>query len=507
MHDVLKAEGLVINHKRTERLYREEGLSLRRKRCRKLPAVARVPLSAPQGPDERWSMDFIHDQLATGRRFRCLTLVDDFTRQCLAILVDTSIGGTSVVAVLQRLALSSRLPKVITVDNGPEFTAKPFTTGLSAPALLSIISSRANRCRTPSSRASMAPSATTASTNIGLAPWPKPDSSSNTGALTTITASALKFLDPFYPEKGSATAAAVARRTLQNVGILPMATGEAISAPVQLCHRKLSGLPTALERVHRAGLQGLPWVAALATAYGALGLLLRGEWLIALALAGAYALMAPTPWAGQFLRYMLPVLPLLAIGLAVALAEVWRWRGWGRRWLSVPARVAVILLLLSIVVSRLEAIHTLYWASSDDSTFVDSRGRGHVARLFYMNADWRAMEHAATWLRRNVPPDSRLITVMPHWTYLRTGLQAVQPPYVADAGAVQDLVDSVPADYAIVGAERNDEGDLMGRYLMPAVRKYPDRWRIVYEDQQTGLRVYHRHGTANAESGAEVNEQ
>jgi putative transposase len=124
LHDVLKAEGLVINHKRTERLYREEGLSLRRKRRRKLPAVARVPLSVPQGPNERWSMDFIHDQLATGRRFRCLTLVDDFTRQCLAIHVDTSIGGASVVAVLQRLALSGRLPKVITVDNGPEFTGK-----------------------------------------------------------------------------------------------------------------------------------------------------------------------------------------------------------------------------------------------------------------------------------------------------------------------------------------------------------------------------------------------
>ena len=82
--------------------------------------------------------------------------------------------------------------------------------------------------------------------------------------------------------------------------------------------------------------------------------------------------------------------------------------------------------------------------------------------------------------------DSRLITVMPHWIYLRTGLQAVQPPYVADAGAVQDLVDSVPADYAIVGAERNDGGDLMGRYLMPAVRKYPDRWRVVSEDQRPG---------------------
>jgi putative transposase len=124
LHAVLKAEALVINHKRTERLYREEGLSLRLRRRRKLPAVARVPLSVPQGPNERWSMDFIHDQLATGRRFRCLTLVDDFTRQCLAIHVDTSIGGASVVAVLQRLALSGRLPKDITVDNGPEFTGK-----------------------------------------------------------------------------------------------------------------------------------------------------------------------------------------------------------------------------------------------------------------------------------------------------------------------------------------------------------------------------------------------
>jgi hypothetical protein len=186
---------------------------------------------------------------------------------------------------------------------------------------------------------------------------------------------------------------------------------------------------------------------------------------------------------------------------------VWRWREWGRRWLSVPARAAVILLLLSILVSRVEAIHTLYWDSSGDSTFVDSRGRGHVARLFYMNADWRAMEEAATWLRRNVPPDSRLITVMPHWTYLRTGLKAVQPPYVADAGAVQDLVDSVPADYAIVGPERNDEGDLMGRYLMPAVRKFPDRWSVVYQDQHTGLRVYQRHGTANAATEAEGNQQ
>ena len=125
-------------------------------------AVARGPLSMPQGPNERWSMDFIHDQLATGRRFLCLSLVDDFTRQCLAIRIDTSIGGASVVTVLQRLALSRQLPRKSPVDNGPEFTGKPSTSGISALALLSIISTQANPCRTPSSRASIAPSAMTA---------------------------------------------------------------------------------------------------------------------------------------------------------------------------------------------------------------------------------------------------------------------------------------------------------------------------------------------------------
>ena len=124
LHDVLKAEGLLINHKRTERLYREEGLSLRRKLRRKLPAIARVPLPQATAPNQRWSMDFIHDQLADGRRLRCLTLVDDFTRQCLAIHADTSIGGSSVVALLQQLSGTRGLPKTITTDNGPEFTGK-----------------------------------------------------------------------------------------------------------------------------------------------------------------------------------------------------------------------------------------------------------------------------------------------------------------------------------------------------------------------------------------------
>jgi putative transposase len=113
-----------VNHKRTERIYREEGLSLRKRKRKKIAAAARVVMPAPAGPNEKWSMDFVTDSLVTGRRFRALSIVDDYSRECLAIEVDTSLGGARVVAVLDRLAETKGLPRTITMDNGPEFTSR-----------------------------------------------------------------------------------------------------------------------------------------------------------------------------------------------------------------------------------------------------------------------------------------------------------------------------------------------------------------------------------------------
>jgi putative transposase len=124
LHILLKRENLVINHKRTERLYREEGLVLRKKRRRKGAAGARVVIPFPQRTNERWSMDFVTDSIVTGRRFRSLAIVDDYSRECPAIEVDTSLGGRRVVAVLERLAAVRGLPEVITIDNGPEFAGR-----------------------------------------------------------------------------------------------------------------------------------------------------------------------------------------------------------------------------------------------------------------------------------------------------------------------------------------------------------------------------------------------
>lgn len=121
LHDMLSAEGLVVNRKRTYWLYREEGLQVRTKRRKKLTRP-RVPMLVPGKTNVRWSMDFVSDQLANGRRFRVLNVVDDFSRECVLQVVDTSISGRRVVRALDQLNRS--LPKTIVVDNRPEFTCK-----------------------------------------------------------------------------------------------------------------------------------------------------------------------------------------------------------------------------------------------------------------------------------------------------------------------------------------------------------------------------------------------
>ena len=124
LHVLLRREGVAINRKRTYRLYRDAGLTVRRRKRKRIGPVERRPLPKPIQPNVSWSMDFVADGLANGRRLRCLTIVDDYTRESLAIEVDTSLPGLRVRDVLQRLAESRGLPESITVDHGPEFESQ-----------------------------------------------------------------------------------------------------------------------------------------------------------------------------------------------------------------------------------------------------------------------------------------------------------------------------------------------------------------------------------------------
>lgn len=124
LHTLLARAGCRVNHKRLYRIYRAANLQVRRRQRKRRLAGDRVVLPVLTARGQRWSMDFMRDTLADGRPFRTLNIVDDFTRECLALEVDRSLPGVRVVRVLERLQLATRLPQMIVVDNGPEFVSR-----------------------------------------------------------------------------------------------------------------------------------------------------------------------------------------------------------------------------------------------------------------------------------------------------------------------------------------------------------------------------------------------
>jgi putative transposase len=122
---LLRREGWRVNRKRVHRLYREEGLTLTRKRPKRAKsAVVRTQTPAVQAVNEAWAMDFVHDQLADGRGFKVLTVVDAFTRECLALAARRTFTGADVAAVLSAAGEGGALPQRMTCDNGSEFTSR-----------------------------------------------------------------------------------------------------------------------------------------------------------------------------------------------------------------------------------------------------------------------------------------------------------------------------------------------------------------------------------------------
>jgi putative transposase len=120
---LLRREGVVVNHKKLRRLYREERLQVRRRGGRKRALGTRAPMVLPQGPNQRWSLDFLSDTLTDSRRFRILAVVDDFTRECLVLVADTSLSGMRVSRELDAIVSRRGKPLSIVSDNGTEFTS------------------------------------------------------------------------------------------------------------------------------------------------------------------------------------------------------------------------------------------------------------------------------------------------------------------------------------------------------------------------------------------------
>ena len=120
LHVLLRREGLPMNHKKLRRLYAEERLQVQRRGGRKRALGTRAPLTMPQGPNQRWSLDFLGDALSDGRRFRILAVVDDFTRECLCLAADTSLPGLRVARELDAIIAERSKPLLCVSDNGTE---------------------------------------------------------------------------------------------------------------------------------------------------------------------------------------------------------------------------------------------------------------------------------------------------------------------------------------------------------------------------------------------------
>ena len=140
---LLRREGMCVSHKKLRRLYCEERLQVRRRGGRKRALGTRAPLALPQGPNQRWSLDFLSDTLIDSRRFRILAVLDDFTRECLTLVADTSLSGVRVGRALDAIIAGRGKPLSIVSDNGTELTSKAMLRW-----------QQASRRRTPSLRAS-----------------------------------------------------------------------------------------------------------------------------------------------------------------------------------------------------------------------------------------------------------------------------------------------------------------------------------------------------------------
>ncbi|MEO0361914.1 MAG: IS3 family transposase, partial [Pseudomonadota bacterium] len=128
IHVMLGRQGIAMNLKKLRRLYREEGLQVRKRGGRKRALGTRRPMVVPDGPNQRWSMDFVSGAFTDGRRFRLLAVVDDYSRECLALVADTSLSGARVARGLDAIITVRGRPTTVVSDNGTEFTSTAILT-------------------------------------------------------------------------------------------------------------------------------------------------------------------------------------------------------------------------------------------------------------------------------------------------------------------------------------------------------------------------------------------
>lgn len=311
----------------------------------------------------------------------------------------------------------------------------------------------------------------------------------NVGYVENVT-----LIDSFKPELGRADFSLMARRFLTNVFAIPLVFGEAVSFRREFLESQLRKVET---RVPFFPPSSLP--ATLA--FGALGalillgmwVLLRArEWMLVLYGAASVGLVCLTPWPQQFIRYLTPLIPVLAIALGVALTTLARARK--------PAAWAAGGIVALLLAGQALALWHVYTRFHHRVRYTDSQGIERRYRLFFYGRSWAAFDESLDWLRERSAPGDVIATSSPHWTWLRIGRKAVMPPFEPDPAEAERLLDTVPATWVIV--DELEFTDVSRRYAARMVEARPQSWRKVYTSRSGEVRVYRRavSGNGNAAS-------
>lgn len=289
-------------------------------------------------------------------------------------------------------------------------------------------------------------------------------------------------LDPFRPEAGPLTPAHLARRVAGNTVTLAVAIGETVSVPRGFWEWPLRRLGRALDLYVPLKFALAPILLLAALAVAGLALLWRRAQLLVLTVAASLALIAVTPWPAQFLRYLMPFSPLLALSLVVALE---RCAGARPR-----VRAAGLAVVLGAQLLTLWQTFTLY---HHEVELPGGAGQPRMARhfLFEERRQWRALYAGLQWLRRNAPADACVATSCPLLVWIHAQRKAVMPPLEADPNEARRLLDAVPVDYLVVDSLAFV--DMTRRYGRPVVEADPAAWETVFRSGDDVV-IYRRIG-------------
>jgi hypothetical protein len=308
----------------------------------------------------------------------------------------------------------------------------------------------------------------------------------------------MRYIDPFRPELGRASATGLAQRVMENVRRMPISFGEAVSlhrgwwiGEVEKLNQTVPGIgaPAWLADVALA-LLSIPVVAGLFL------LAVDGYWLIGVYTAASVLLIALTPWPAQFSRYMVPLTPFLTLALVYLLS----WTA-GRlrrtpatRWRAMHA--GLIVATGVILIQQAYTLYKSYTIHLEPAVYTDAKGRTREHRLFFYDRNWRLHDKALDWLATHARAGEVVATSTPHWASLRTGLPAVMPPYEANAATAARLMETVPVTYLIV--DNLSFLDVGRRYARPVIEHAPQQWSLIYFADHSGPRIYRRRPAIDA---------